>query len=143
VLPRLERKQAVKPLTHPITVAFGLANLYLLDLTGPLISPEHDLIHHLVGSSSSVIIPIIVYVITLSLLLTAPQRRGLTKISPPATAVSSTPAPVTSLSSLTSKPLLGIDQPFSAVSTRALLDALTQNHLQTPADLQTWASQKK
>jgi Sulfatase len=60
----------VKPLTHPITVAFGLANLYLLDLTGPLISPEHDLVYHLVGSASPVIIPIIVYVIALSFLLT-------------------------------------------------------------------------
>jgi len=71
LLPRLERKQAVKPLTHPVTVAFGLANLYLLDLTGPLISTEHDLVYHLVGSASSVILPIILYLITLSLLLTA------------------------------------------------------------------------
>jgi Sulfatase len=60
----------VKPLTHPITVAFGLANLYLLDLTGPLIATDHDLIYHLVGSASPVIIPIIVYVLALSLLLT-------------------------------------------------------------------------
>jgi hypothetical protein len=66
----LERKQAVKSLSHPIAVAFGLANLYLLDLTGPLISPEHDLVYHLVGSASSVIIPVIVYVIALSLLFT-------------------------------------------------------------------------
>ena len=29
-----------------------------------------------------------------------------------------------------------IDQPFSAVYTRALLDALMQNHIQTPDDLQ-------
>jgi hypothetical protein len=36
-----------------------------------------------------------------------------------------------------------IDQPFSAVSTRALLDGLLQGHLQAPADLQTWASQQK
>jgi len=71
LLPRPERKQAVRPLTHPATVAFGLANLYLLDLTGPLISTEHDLVYHLVGSASSVIIPIIVYVIALSILLTA------------------------------------------------------------------------
>ena len=70
LLSHLERKQAVKPLTHPITVAFGLANLYLLDLTGPLIATDHDLIYHLVGSASPVILPIIVYVITLSLLLT-------------------------------------------------------------------------
>jgi hypothetical protein len=61
----------VKPLFHPITVAFGLANLYLLDLTGPLISPEHDLVYHLVGSASSVIVPIIVYLVTLTVLLTA------------------------------------------------------------------------
>jgi hypothetical protein len=71
LLSRPERKQALKPLTHPITVAFGLANLYLLDLTGPLISTEHDLVYHLIGSASPVIIPIIVYVIALSLLLTA------------------------------------------------------------------------
>ena len=68
---RSERQQAVRSLTHPATVAFGLANLYLLDLTGPLISTEHDLVYHLVGSASSVIIPIIVYVIALSLILTA------------------------------------------------------------------------
>jgi hypothetical protein len=36
-----------------------------------------------------------------------------------------------------------IDRPFSAVSTHALLDGLLQDHLQTPADLQTWASQQK
>jgi hypothetical protein len=36
-----------------------------------------------------------------------------------------------------------IDQPFSAVSTRALLEALLQNNLQTPADLQTWARGQK
>jgi hypothetical protein len=36
-----------------------------------------------------------------------------------------------------------IDQLFSAVSTRALLQALLQEHLQTPADLQAWASQQK
>ncbi|MGH9595574.1 MAG: sulfatase-like hydrolase/transferase, partial [Edaphobacter sp.] len=61
----------MKALTHPITVAFGLANLYLLDLTGPLISTDHDLVYHLVGSSSSVIFPIIIYLVTLSLLLAA------------------------------------------------------------------------
>ncbi len=69
LLSRPEKKQVVKPLTHPITVAFGLANLYLLDLTGPLISTEHDLVYHLVGSASSIIIPIIAYLIILSLLL--------------------------------------------------------------------------
>jgi hypothetical protein len=52
-------------------VAFGLANLYLLDLTGPLIATDHDLVYHLIGSASSVIVPIIVYLLALSLLLTA------------------------------------------------------------------------
>jgi hypothetical protein len=65
--PRTERKQAVRPFTHPATVAFGLANLYLLDLTGPLIATDHDLVYHLIGSASSVILPIIVYVVALSL----------------------------------------------------------------------------
>jgi hypothetical protein len=36
-----------------------------------------------------------------------------------------------------------IDQSFSAVSTRALFDALMQGHLQTPPDLQSWASLQK
>jgi hypothetical protein len=36
-----------------------------------------------------------------------------------------------------------IDQPFSAVSTRPLLDALLQEHLQSPADLQAWAGRQK
>jgi hypothetical protein len=74
----------VKPLTHPITVAFGLANLYLLDLTGPLISTEHDLIYHLVGSASPIIIPIIVYVLALSIFLAAilflAQRPGALRV---------------------------------------------------------------
>src|SRR5258708_20987306 len=70
LLPRIERKQAVRPLTHPATVAFGLANLYLLDLTGPLIATDHELIYHLIGSDSSVIRPSIVYVFPFSLLLT-------------------------------------------------------------------------
>src|ERR1700688_1426176 len=68
---RAERKQAVRPLTHPATVAFGLANLYLVDLTGPLIATDHDLVYHLIGSASSVILPIIVYLVALSLLFTA------------------------------------------------------------------------
>jgi Sulfatase len=61
----------LRPLTHPATVAFGLANLYLLDLTGPLISTQHDLIYHLIGSASSIIVPIIGYVVALSLVVTA------------------------------------------------------------------------
>ncbi|WP_260735640.1 sulfatase-like hydrolase/transferase [Tunturiibacter lichenicola] len=60
----------MRPLTHPITIAFGLANLYLLDLTGPLISTGHDVIYHLIGSASTVIIPVVVYVVLLSALIT-------------------------------------------------------------------------
>jgi hypothetical protein len=60
----------LRVLTHPATVAFGFANLYLLALTGPLISIKHDLVYHLIGSASPIVIPIIVYVVALSLLLT-------------------------------------------------------------------------
>ena len=67
----VERKQALRALTHPATVAFGLANLYLLALTGPLIAADHDLVYHLIGSASPIVIPIIVYVVSLSILLTA------------------------------------------------------------------------
>ena len=71
LLPPVERTQALRILTHPATVAFGLANLYLLDLTGPLIDPGHDLVYHLIGSASSIVIPIIVYLVALFLLLAA------------------------------------------------------------------------
>ena len=40
----------MKPLASSIAVAFGIANLYLLFLTGPLVSPQHQLIFHLPGS---------------------------------------------------------------------------------------------
>jgi hypothetical protein len=61
----------LKFLTQPATVAFGLANLFLLSLTGPLISPEHDLVYHLIGASSSIFVPIVAYLAVLWLLLTA------------------------------------------------------------------------
>jgi hypothetical protein len=35
-----------------------------------------------------------------------------------------------------------IDQPFAAIHTRALLDALLQNRLHTAADLQAWVAQQ-
>ncbi|MCU1226820.1 MAG: hypothetical protein JWQ42_4913 [Edaphobacter sp.] len=60
----------MRALTHPATVAFGLANLYLLSVTGPLISSGHDLVYHLTGSASAIFVPVIVYVLTLWLLLT-------------------------------------------------------------------------
>jgi Sulfatase len=67
----LKEDRSWRLLTHPATVAFGLANLYLLDLTGPLIDPSHDLVYHLVGSASPIVIPIIVYLVALFLLLAA------------------------------------------------------------------------
>lgn len=74
----------MRSLTRSVTVAFGLANLYLLSLTGPLISTQHDLIYHLRGSASSIILPIIIYVVGLSLLLTAllmiAERSGALRI---------------------------------------------------------------
>ena len=40
-------------------VAFALANLYLLFLTGPLVSPQHQLIFHLPGSAIALFVPVI------------------------------------------------------------------------------------
>ena len=47
-----EEQRPLRGLTHPVTVAFGLANVYLIALTGPLISSGHDLVYHLTGSAS-------------------------------------------------------------------------------------------
>lgn len=55
----------MKALVRPVTVAFGLANLYLLALTGPLISTAHDLVYHLTGAASVIFIPVIVYLLAL------------------------------------------------------------------------------
>jgi Sulfatase len=57
-------------LTHPVVIALGLTNLYLLALSGPLISPAHDLVYHLIGASSSLFVPIVLYMIALWALLT-------------------------------------------------------------------------
>ncbi|HEX4650165.1 MAG TPA: sulfatase-like hydrolase/transferase [Granulicella sp.] len=57
-------------LTHPVVIALGLTNLYLLALSGPLISPAHDLVYHLIGASSSLFVPILVYMVALWALLT-------------------------------------------------------------------------
>ena len=43
----------VKRLASSAAVAFAIANLYLLYLTGPLVSPEHQLIFHLPGSATA------------------------------------------------------------------------------------------
>jgi hypothetical protein len=70
-LHRVQRDRPLKLLTHPATVAFGLANLYLIDLTAPILASDHDFVYHLIGSASSVILPIVIYIVALSLLLTA------------------------------------------------------------------------
>jgi hypothetical protein len=36
-----------------------------------------------------------------------------------------------------------IDQPWAAVHTRALMDALLQHKIKTPADLQAWVAQER
>ena len=61
----------MRSITHPVTVGFGLANLYLIAMTGPLIAPDHDLVYHLIGAASTIFIPIIALVVVLWLALTA------------------------------------------------------------------------
>ncbi len=48
----------MRSITHPVTVGFGLANLYLIAMTGPLIAQDHDLVYHLIGAASTIFIPI-------------------------------------------------------------------------------------
>lgn len=57
-------------LRRAASAAFGLANLYLLALTGPLISTGHDLVYHLAGSASVIFVPVVIYLLVLWLLLT-------------------------------------------------------------------------
>lgn len=61
----------MRAFTHPATIAFGLANLYLLSLTGPLISAGHDRVYRLAGSASVIFIPVMVYVLAVWVLLAA------------------------------------------------------------------------
>lgn len=79
-----EKKQSLGVLTHPVTEAFGLANVYLIALTGPLISTGHDLIYHLTGSASAIFVPVMIYVVVLFLLLagllTIAERGGRLRV---------------------------------------------------------------
>ncbi|MGI4827513.1 MAG: sulfatase-like hydrolase/transferase [Janthinobacterium lividum] len=50
-------------------IAFALANLYLLFLTGPLVSPQHQLIFHLPGSAMALFVPVIIDLLVLWLML--------------------------------------------------------------------------
>lgn len=71
---------AVKALVRPIAVAFGLANLYLLIFTGPLVSQTHQLIYQLTGAASVIFVPVIIYLLALSaalaVLLAIAERRA-------------------------------------------------------------------
>lgn len=51
-------------------VAFALANLYLLSLTGPLVSPQHELVFHLPGSAETFFVPAILDVLLVFSVLT-------------------------------------------------------------------------
>ena len=59
----------MRALASGAAVAFVLANLYLLYLTGPLVSPQHQLIFHLPGSAVPLFAAAIVDVLALTLLL--------------------------------------------------------------------------
>ena len=61
----------MKALFSSAAVAFAIANLYLLYLTGPLVSPKHQLIFHLPGSASALFAPVILDLLLATLLLAA------------------------------------------------------------------------
>ncbi len=50
---------------RPAVAAFGLASLYLLALTGPLVSSAHDLVYHLTGAASVIFIPVLIFLLAL------------------------------------------------------------------------------
>ncbi len=61
----------MKGLGGAATAAFALANLYLLSLIGPLVSPQHELVFHLPGSATAFFVPVIADVVLVFLVLTA------------------------------------------------------------------------
>ncbi len=60
----------MRALASDLAVAFALANLYLLYLTGPLVSPQHQLIFHLPGSAAVLFVPVLVDLLALTVLFT-------------------------------------------------------------------------
>ena len=80
-----EEESPLRVLTHPFAVALGLTNLYLLALTGPLISTGHELVYHLTGSATVIFIPVMVDVVVLFLLLsgllTLAERGGRLRVA--------------------------------------------------------------
>ena len=83
--PGTEEEPPLRVLTHPFAVALGLTNLYLLALTGPLISTGHELVYHLTGSARVIFIPVMVDVVVLFLLLagllTLAERGGRLRVA--------------------------------------------------------------
>lgn len=53
------------------TAAFALANLYLLSLIGPLVSPQHELVFHLPGSATVFFVPVLLDIVLVFGILTA------------------------------------------------------------------------
>ncbi len=53
-----------------VVVAFALSNLYLLSITGPLVSPQHELVFHLPGSAALLFLPAIFDILLISAVLT-------------------------------------------------------------------------
>ena len=49
--------------TRATVLGFALANLYLLSLTGPLVSPQHELVFHLPGSATSLFVPVLLDIV--------------------------------------------------------------------------------
>ena len=61
----------MKRLARAGTIGFALANLYLLFLTEPLVSPQRQLIFHLRGPGSALFVPVLLDLLLLSAVFTA------------------------------------------------------------------------
>ncbi|ADW67699.1 sulfatase-like hydrolase/transferase [Granulicella tundricola] len=61
----------MKSVLRSASLAFALTTLYLLNLTGPLISPEHDLAFHFPAAASILFLPVLIDIALLFLVLTA------------------------------------------------------------------------
>ena len=59
----------MRALASQAAVAFAIANFYLLYLTGPLVSPGHQLVFHLPGSAAVLFVPALLDLLGLTLAL--------------------------------------------------------------------------
>ena len=59
----------MKSFLRRAALAFGVANLYMLGLTGPLISPDHELVFHYMGAGALLFLPVMLDVLVVWLLL--------------------------------------------------------------------------